>query len=205
VKFGDESRKNLGELEEPLRRRLQALDEPVDWSSWTEVSQRSRSRGAWRRRLTALGAAAATLALVGVAATVMTVPRESETNTPSLSPPARTVLPRDDQGLIVLPRGQGGFCYRWTGVAGPCQPLRSLPLDVSWGEHELMGTVASQSIASIRLQFTDGSSTRLRISWAAAPVRAGFFIYRIPAGKTVAVVAGLHSGEAVRRVTWYSV
>jgi hypothetical protein len=63
----------------------------------------------------------------------------------------------------------------------------------------------SRRISSVRVAFTDGSEAEVKVSWIASPVRAGFFLFTIPRGKTVAAVSGFDGSQLTRRVTWFSV
>jgi hypothetical protein len=191
-----EERQNLEELEPQLRRRIAALDEPVRWDDWNDVVHRSRRAAAWARRFIAVGGATLVAATLSVLAFHQLAARTSGNPVTTVSSGGRE--------LVVLPHGQG-FCYRWVGITAACAQLRPLPLDVTWRSNEILGTVARGAISSVELRFTDGTSVRPAISWAARPVRSGFFAFHVPAGKTVAVVTGLHDGRLVRRVTWYSV
>jgi len=107
--------------------------------------------------------------------------------------------------LYVSPTTKGGFCYEWTGWMVSCNPLRTTPFWVSWGKTRVLGTVSSVKVSSVEIEFTDGTSAKPEISWISSPINAGFFLYEIPAGKTVAQIKGLNGGHTSAQVTWFSV
>jgi hypothetical protein len=201
-----EPRAHLAELEPDLRERLLALDEPVSRDDWRDVTRRSRAGRPWSRRVGPVAAVGAVLAaaVTGIAVAVQAggvggAPRALQSQ-----------LAAGGHVLYLVPTAHGGYCYRWTGVTSGCTQLdtaqlAAAPLDVSWGTSRVVGTISPDRISAVRIRFTDGTSARPRIAWAATPVRAGFFVYAIPAGKTVAEINGYDAGRLVRRVTWFSV
>ena len=98
------------------------------------------------------------------------------------------------------PTEGGGFCYTWTDAVGGCDQLGTTPLGISWGPDRVVGTVASAYVSTVKIVFDDGTVTRPDITWISAPINAGFFLYAVPAGKTVAQVDGYDSsGTLVAR------
>jgi hypothetical protein len=197
-----ESRLNVDELAPDVRRRLLALDEPVARDDWQDVVKRSRSATLRTRQLGLLTAVSLTVAAVGLAVGLWAW---STTRVADVGGALTPVLNAGGHVLYVSPTRQGGFCYEWRGVGSGCNPLRSTPLHVTWGNDRVVGTVAYSRISSVRIRFTDGTSAAAAISWVSAPIKAGFFVYRIPAGKTVAEVNGYEAGRILRQVTWFSV
>lgn len=200
-RFQIEPRTHLAELEPDLRGRLLALDEPVARDDWHDVVRRSRAARPWSRRVRPVATTAAVLATaaVGIALAVHAV---SLGGSPEATQPE---LAAGGHVLYLVPTRRGGYCYRWTGVTSGCTQLGGAPLDVSWGASRVVGTISTSRISAVRIRFTDGTSARPSIAWAATPIRAGFFLYAIPAGKTVAEITGYDAGRLVRRVTWFSV
>ncbi len=104
----------------------------------------------------------------------------------------------------VSPGRDGGYCYVWRGHESQCQS-RVARLGLTWGRDQVFGTVAHADISSVTIEFTDGTSVRPSIAWFAAPINAGFFVYRIPAGKTVSDVIAAGRGGNQACVPWYAV
>jgi len=191
-----ETRTNLGELSPDLRRRLTALDEPVARDDWQEVVRRSREYVSWSRRLAVVAVTGVCLAAVALATSrIWPVTRAGVTLAP--------VASAAGHALYVSPTKEG-FCYAWTDVGRGCDPLVAGPLHVTWGDGRVVGTVSANGISTVRIRFTDGTTVSPEIAWISS-VRAGFFVYRIPSGKTVAGVNGYHDGRVSRQVTWFSV
>jgi hypothetical protein len=232
---GRERRRGLAELEPSLRERLLALDEPVTWDDWADVVRRSRSSRPWVRHTGALAAVSGVVvalsaaafaftpglsSLIGVGGSAARLAPERQGSAPSgaatgpvLAPAAivsetRVIsalrLSGAGDRLYVSPTRQGGFCYKWSGGAGGCE-LRPAPLGVAWGGGRVVGAVSSADVSSVKITFTDGTSAEPEISWVAAPINAGFFLYDIPAGKTVAEVTANDGSRTRGRVPWYSV
>ncbi len=189
--LASEPRVNLDELESDLRARLLALDEPVTWADWQEVVGRSQPSRPWRGLVT-IGLSVVAVAAVAVAGVVQLTRNHADSRAAG-------------HDLYVSPAGQGKFCYRWQGVSNGCEDMGLSPLDVSWGRGQVVGAVAAARISSVTISFTDGTSVVPDISWISTPVEAGFFFYRIPAGKRIAAVNGYDHGRVSRRVTWFSV
>jgi hypothetical protein len=122
----------------------------------------------------------------------------------------------DGSQLSVGPTKAGGFCFEWSHSTGGCEALGPMPLVVTW----MSGRVAAQpelglnaqpwanAIAvyvdvgtrwadAVELRLDDGSTVHPDIVWVSAPINAGFFLYRAPAGRTVATVFALRGGEVV--------
>jgi len=208
-----------------------ALDEPVSWDDWPDVVRRSRDLGRWARRVWVLAGAGVAVAVAGVTFTLRPSPPAHVRSTgvltlvrqdfagfglgspPVLAPGAAASQTRvitslrvsggsETDSLYVSPAKQGGFCYEWTGGAGGCE-LRVAALAVAWGTRRVVGAVSSVDVSSVTIKFSDGTSARPEISWVAAPVNAGFFLYEIPAGKIVAEVIADDGGRTQGRVPWY--
>jgi hypothetical protein len=117
---------------------------------------------------------------------------------------ASALLSDGNRTLYVSPtRRSGGFCYRWAGAGGGCEQLAQKPLWVTWNRGAVAGAVAVSSarLSSVRIQFTDGTTTVRHISWMSAPVNAGFFVYEIPSGKTVARISSGVANTGTERST----
>jgi hypothetical protein len=107
--------------------------------------------------------------------------------------------------LYVAPTTRGGFCYEWTGDGtGGCAELGTGPLAASWRTGRVVGVISAIAMSSVTVSFTDGTSGTPQIAWISAPINAGFFLYEIPPGKTVALVTGTNNGRPLNQVTWYS-
>ncbi len=198
-----EVRTNLAELEPELRERLVALDEPVVRDDWQDVARRARTSRSWTHRIVPLVAAATgALAAGAVAALLLGVWSSGGQRATSEAPPT---LRHGDHLLYVTASQGGGFCYRWSGVSDGCDQVTSAPLSVDWRSGEVVGTVSSHGISTVRIAFTDGTQTDVPVSWIQSPVDVGFFLFSIPPGKTVAAVSGFRGQRLARRVTWFSV
>lgn len=211
---GHEQRGSLGDLSPDLRRRLSALDEPVSRASWAEVLERhNRSRTHAR---TAFVVAATLLVSVSAATTAWLVApqdpvvqraadRTDGSGRPpgglkiaALAIPSRTRLvastdlrgdERSSPKLYVSPAKGGGVCFEWTGSTGKCVKLASGLFSLAWETPRLVtGAVSSPLIRSVTIRFTDGTTARPVVSWVSAPVKAGFFRYHVPQGRTVATI-----------------
>jgi hypothetical protein len=198
-----ENRPGVRELHPDLRARILALDEPVARQSWSDVVQRSRSGLVWSRRVPAFVALAATAAALVVGAAFG----------PRLSPIVNLgahhdALPRvvaaHSRIVYVSPTKQGGFCYESAGGRTSCES-KPVPLGVSWGRDQVTGTVSPAELSSVEIEFTDGTSAKPSISRLRTGVNAGFFVYDIPAGKTVAQIKEYDAGSLSSQVLWYSV
>jgi len=226
--FGLEHRWHLNELEPGVRDRVAGLDEPVSWEDWPNVVERSRPRP---RRIWRPAALGVTVAIAGSAVALLvssivafggghgssgTRPAFSSfaLGAPPLGPGAiasetrlvATTQLRDGSHLLyVSPTRQGGFCYAWTRAGGGCGQPQTNPLSITWGRSRLIGTILSTQVSLIKIRFTDGTSAVPRIAWVSAPINAGFFLYEIPTGKTVADVYGFGRGGTRHQVTWFSV
>jgi hypothetical protein len=199
-----ESRRSLGELEPELRDRLIALDEPVARQSWPDVVARSRASLVWSRSIPAFIAVAAS-AVALVAGAVFGLRLGPVVNLGG----HREALPRaaaatHSRILYVSPTKQGGFCYAWVGGRRSCEAT-PVPLGVSWGRDQLAGAVSPGELSSVKIEFTDGTSAKPDISRISGEVNAGFFLYHIPAGKTVAQIKEYDAGRLSSQVLWYSV
>jgi hypothetical protein len=117
---------------------------------------------------------------------------------------ASVTLRRDGvHRLYLAPTQQGGFCYEWTAGPRGCGTKGS-PLDVTWGSGRVVGT-ASSAVSSVEVKFTDGSSAKPKVFWVSTPIDTGFFLYEIPAGKTVYQVVANNARGQLACATWYSV
>jgi hypothetical protein len=199
-----EPRTNLTELEPELRERLLALDEPVARADWHDVLRQARVARPWTQRVVPLVAAATGVFVAAAVASVVLGVWSDGGRPPSIGGAAPT-LRHGSHMLYVTASEGGGFCYRWSGVSDDCDQLTSAPLSVQWTSDEVVGTVSSHRISSVRIAFTDGSEADVPVAWIASPVNAGFIFFTIPAGKTVAAVSGFSGHHVTRRVTWFSV
>jgi hypothetical protein len=196
---------NATELEPFLRERLVALDEPVGRASWPDIVSRSR-RLRPRAPLTALVVA---LLALGVALPIAGLQlfrdsHQARTNFVHFkvgAPPiAADAIPSQTRmitsahlqdgrhTLYVSPDRNGGFCYLWTGSAGGCDELTAAPFTVARANRQVVGAVSFPRISSVEIKFTDGTAAQPDLSWISAPINAGFFLYDVPAGKTVAEI-----------------
>lgn len=101
--------------------------------------------------------------------------------------------------LYVAPTRRGGFCYLFTGAFGGCQrngrggdrdaqalslttymggpPTRALSLS------RIGGVVLASRATTVAVEFEDGHSVDLPFVWVSTPIRAGFFVYDVPADR----------------------
>ncbi len=196
-----EHRPFLNELEPDLRDRILELDEPVARQSWPDVVQRSSAGLVRARRIPAFAALAATAVALGAGAVFGL----------RLSPIVnvgghRAALPgaAHSSVLYVAPTKQRGFCYQLAGGRTNCE-AKPVPLGVSWRRDQVTGTVSPAELSSVKIEFTDGTSARPSISRIDSGVNAGFFVYDIPAGKTVSQIKEYDAGSLSGQVLWYSV
>jgi hypothetical protein len=212
-----ESRPNLAELEPELRRRILGLDEPVAQDDWHDVVKRSRSflvRPVW---LALGGSAAILVAAAGAILAFALLPGSRAAGSDQAAGPARpgreaTQVRTVDSlhltdgafAVSVSPGRNGGFCYVSPGHAANCQ-RKAAPLHVVWGSGRVVGIVSAAAISVVKIEFSDGTSVEPPISWVTGKINAGFFLYAIPAGKTVVEVNGYRSGFVRGQATWYSV
>jgi hypothetical protein len=199
-----EPRASLAELEPELRERLLALDEPVARADWNDVVKQARALRPWPHRSAPLVAAVAGALVVAAVASVVLGMWSGGGREASPGGAAPT-LRHGSHMLYVTAGADGGFCYRWSGVSDDCDQVTSAPLSVQWTADEVVGTVSSHRITSVRIAFTDGTRAEAPVAWVASPVNAGFIFFTIPAGKTVAAVSGFDGHHLTRRVTWFSV
>ena len=205
-------RRHVDELDPELRDRILALDEPVSREDWADVLVRAKRSRVSGRRLgafvvlvaAALGAAVfsgpwlSSLSLYHSSGRALAAASDDffkyKLGEPPIAPEAipsetRVITSRrlsdGDHTLYVSPAKNGGFCYRWTGSASGCDKLTNAPFSVDWGKRQVIGTILSRRISSVKIKFTNGSTAKPLISWISAPINAGFFLYNIPAGKTV--------------------
>lgn len=101
--------------------------------------------------------------------------------------------------LWVAPTKAGGFCWVWSQSTGGCQAAGSTPLDVSWGPAAVDGVVGIRWVDAVELRLDNGATIYPEVIWVSAPIRAGFFHYKAPAGRTITTVLALKGGEVVAR------
>jgi hypothetical protein len=129
--------------------------------------------------------------------------------------------------LYVAPTRDGSFCYEWTTAMGSCappkhpRPLPGKPAGVPAGSLATMGAgvqetrgglpgivtgyVIAGRAKTVEAQFVGGSSVSLPITWVSAPIKAGFFVYDVPAAHRTratavrAIVARDRDGKVVAR------
>jgi hypothetical protein len=213
-----DDRHNLAELDPLLRSRLLALDEPVSRRDWRDVVRRSGPSWASRlSTLATLGVAllaiAVTVPAFGLRLSSL-IPFQSSAQTggavhrnsflkfklgaPPIAPdaiPSETriitseALSNGSQKLYVSPSRNGGFCYRWTDSASQCDEPSAVPYSVNWGKGRVAGAVSLPNVSAVKIKFTDGTTADPAVSWVSAPINAGFFVYTIPSGKTVAQIS----------------
>lgn len=198
-----ENRPSMRELHPDLRARMLALDEPVARLSWLDVVQRSRSGLIWSRRVPAVVAIAASFGALAVGAVfglrlspVVSVGGHHDALARAVAAHSRIVY--------VSPTNQGGFCYRLAGGKTSCE-TKPVALGVSWGRDQIAGTVSPAALSSVKIEFADGTSAKPSISRLDSGVNAGFFVYDIPAGKTVTQIKEYDAGNLSSQVLWYSV
>ncbi len=203
-----EQRRNLDELDCGLETgtlggRLLSLDEPVARDDWADVVRRAGTLRSGRRLarsgalLAGVFAVAAAGAVVGVRVAEGPAVPAASAQTAFHQAPGRDVL-------VVSSMKPKGVCYEWKGEAGACE-RRVGALGLSWSNGRVVGAVSASSVSSVKITFTDGTSVEPGISWVAGPINAGFFLYRIPPGKTVVDVSGYDRGRTSGQVPWYSV
>jgi hypothetical protein len=109
------------------------------------------------------------------------------------------VLDDGPHTLWVAPTRSGGFCLIWTGAAGGCDKLGTVPLSVSWlaagplrpredappeltpaSFTRLSGYVNADYAETVEIRFADGDVVRPDVTWVSDPIGAGFFVYDIP-------------------------
>ena len=72
------------------------------------------------------------------------------------------------------------------GSATGCDELNLSRFSVGRIRRQVVGAVAFPEISRVRIDFTDGTTAKPAVSWVSAPINAGFFLYEVPHGKTVA-------------------
>jgi hypothetical protein len=111
---------------------------------------------------------------------------------------ARRVMTIHDQSgtttLSVAPTRYGGYCDLWSTNGVECLPRRSqarIPgglgtFSYGWYEAQLGVNMVQGSVlrngATVTLHYADRTTTDVSYVWVTAPIRAGFFLYRVPAG-----------------------
>jgi hypothetical protein len=119
--------------------------------------------------------------------------------------------------LWVAPRSGGGFCYEFLyggGCAARNDRLRAdgtgdrhagliqVGVEGNAHLHILDGDVFDRRIASLTVDFEDGTTNAVPVLWVGAPIAAGFFFYQVPRGswKSVEAVTALDAdGKEVAR------
>jgi hypothetical protein len=199
----NEYRESLDELDDPLRARLLALDEPVSRDDWDEVVRRSHMRGlAGPAAGVLVAAAVACVAAISALGVGPFGPHSAGAPAAASAPVAgRSALPYAT--LISDAQPRSGLCYRVTEARSFCKQVVG-PLKVSWEQGRVFGAVSEQAISSVRIRFSDGTSVEPRIAWLPAPVSTGFFVYRIPPGKIVTDVTGYEAGQVLGQDPWYA-
>jgi hypothetical protein len=110
---------------------------------------------------------------------------------------ARKVVFRGGGGqrrvLWLAPIRSGGFCFELTGGGGEGGCVRRPQPAVTVGGamfarpgeapavEAVSGKVFAPAVATVTLEYADGSSTRLPFVYVSPPIDAGFFVYTIPA------------------------
>ena len=101
---------------------------------------------------------------------------------------ARTV-PLEDGGIVwVDPAANGGFCEQWArGGDGGCDQTREFPISDRLGTvgsvmcgsqpqaARVNGHVIAKPGSTLELDFSDGTSASLPLTWVGPPISAGFF------------------------------
>jgi hypothetical protein len=197
---GRENRRSLDELGPGLRDRVLALDEPVSREDWAGVVRRSYGVRFSERVRTGIVLSAALAAVVAVGSVLglrISIAGGSGGGHagPALAAFRSAVA---DRTLSISPSKRDGFCYEWMGEARGCES-KMAPLGASWRKGRVIGAFSSTYVSSVTIRFADGTSAKPDISWISAPVNAGFFLYKIPAGKKVVAVSG-SLNAAARRV-----
>jgi hypothetical protein len=228
-----EARRNLHELDEDVRRRLVALDEPVVRDDWSDVLRRAAPL---RRRLgarTLTQVTAARVAVVTVAAGLVVglwypllerphgsgpsrVPAKSGSAVADAVAGSRDAAQpvvqlrtmaspslRGGNQLLVVSSTSHGEFCYRWAGGGSGCGQRRATLGVHWGDGRVVGTVSSADVSSVTIEFTDGTAVRPQISWVAAPINAGFFRYDIPKGKVVAEVVASDGNLTRGEALWY--
>ena len=114
--------------------------------------------------------------------------------------------------LYVSPAKNSGYCFEWSDSVGGCNTVpQQQPLDVSSSQgppHDAsqppvtripiseMDTAqttfvsywmaidaVSPTIASVVIQFSDGTTVQPQLTWVSAPINAGFYAYEVPNDK----------------------
>ena len=119
--------------------------------------------------------------------------------------------------LSVAPTRQGGFCTLWTRAGGGCDRAGAVPLSVSYSarrrglvqrdapERFVFDLVGGHALAKyvdeVQIRFANGDVARLAVTWVAAPIGAGFFLYDVPQEHqregAIEAVVGLRDGDVV--------
>ncbi len=111
--------------------------------------------------------------------------------------------------LYVSPAKNNGYCFEWTDSVGGCNTVtQQQPLDVSASQgppHDaskppvtripksemdtafktfvpywLAIDAVSPTIASVVIEFSDGTTAQPEFTWISAPINAGFLVYEVP-------------------------
>ena len=129
---------------------------------------------------------------------------------PQPRPAEARQVPLPDGGTVyVTPATNGGFCEDYvTGKTAGCDPSRSSTINPTVGFRakcgaapdtvpiRLSGHVDAKPGSTLRLEFSDGSSSSVGLTWVGPPVNAGFFEQSAPAGERMAaLVLRLPSGK----------
>jgi len=186
-----ERRESLNELDPSLRTRVRALDEPVSWDEWRDVVRRSHAFRPWARiGVVALLASVVLAVTVAVTASGLRSGGSHRTVAPQSAFLTSVELSTGSNTLYLWPSRTGKVCYRWAHAAGDCDRTASDPFWVALGKRAVAGAFSSPRVTPVTIEFTDGTTARPAISWMPAPINGGFFIYDLPAGKTLAGITG---------------
>jgi hypothetical protein len=139
----------------------------------------------------------------------------------------RTVGELGGHTLWVAPTNEGGLCYELAESTGGCDKFGTVPLSVSWGSdsaprqapparssharpsrarpnvspprsfQRVDGYAHARWADEVEVKLDDGSLAHPRVIWISAPISAGFFYYRAPAGRSIDSVLALRRGEVM--------
>jgi hypothetical protein len=91
--------------------------------------------------------------------------------------------------LYVAPTTQGGFCDEWSHVGGGCRSDRHAKsashidaggTDGPHGMTILDGSFFQAAGDRLSVEYADGEKSEIPFVWVTAPIRAGFYLYRVP-------------------------
>jgi hypothetical protein len=127
---------------------------------------------------------------------------------------ARTVPLVDGGTVWVAPAANGGFCELFKGPygGGGCDQTRDFPISDIYGASvscggrppqapsRVFGHVIAKPGSTLELDFSDGASASLPLTWVGPPIGAGFFEYTSTRDMTALVLRDPH-GSLIEKDT----